>query len=336
MMDSPNAFRLRVRIELLETPRAMAAKDYRPVLWDAALEDDLRQLLRLAVREDLDRHHDWTTGILVADGATARAIVAARGPGVVAGMAGARVALEEYDRRIEWRPLVEDGAAVEKGTKLAEIAGPARSLLTAERPMLNLLGRLSGIATLTRQYVDAVAGTKARIYDTRKTMPGWRRVEKFAVRMGGGSNHRLGLFDGILIKDNHLAQSAEQTGAARATPAEAVRRSKAFIAERLTAEPQLREFWESMLVEIEVDRLDQLDRVLPERPDVVLLDNMPPDVLREAVRRRDAVAPDVELEASGGINLQTVRAVAETGVERISCGALTHSALWWDVGLDWL
>ncbi len=314
----------------------MARKDYRPVMWDAALEDDLRQLLRLAVREDLDRHHDWTTGILVADGAKARAVIAARAAGVVAGLPGAKLALEEYDRRIVWTPLVEEGTTVEKGTKLAEIDGPARSLLTAERPMLNLLGRLSGIATLTRHYVDAVAGTGARIYDTRKTMPGWRRVEKYAVRMGGGSNHRLGLFDGILIKDNHLAQGLEQLGLARTTPAEAVRKAKAFTAERATAEPALLEFWESMLVEIEVDTLEQLDQVLPEGPDVVLLDNMPPAVLREAVRKRNAVAPHVELEASGGINLQTVRAVAVTGVERISSGALTHSALWWDVGLDWL
>lgn len=314
----------------------MARKDYRPVIWDAALEDDLRQLLRIAVREDLDRHHDWTTGILVADGVEARAVVAARTAGVVAGLPGAKLALEEYDRRIAWTPCVQDGAAVEKGTKLAEISGPARSLLTAERPMLNLLGRLSGIATLTRRYVDAVAGTGARIYDTRKTMPGWRRVEKYAVRMGGGSNHRLGLFDGILIKDNHLAQGLEQLGPARTSPAEAVRKAKAFRAERTAAEPTLREFWESMLIEIEVDTLEQLDQVLPEGPDVVLLDNMPPNVLRDAVRRRNAAAPAVELEASGGINLQTVRGVAETGVERISCGALTHSASWWDVGLDWL
>jgi len=310
-------------------------KDYRPVLWDATLEDDLRQLVRLAVREDLDRHHDWTTTLLVDEQAVSRAVVTARKPGIVAGLPGAALTLAEYDRRIEWKPLVDDGTTVAAGTKLAELVGPARSLLTAERPMLNLLGRLSGIATLTRRYVDAVAGTKARVYDTRKTMLGWRRVEKYAVRMGGGSNHRVGLYDGILIKDNHLAQGVEQGIGTRYTPAEAVVRAKQFLADRLNELPLERPYWEAMLVEVEVDTLAQLELVLPERPDVVLLDNMPPATLAEAVRRRDAVAPEVELEASGGINLQTIRAAAETGVERISVGGLTHSAEWWDVGLDW-
>lgn len=318
-------------------------RDYRPVEWDAALEDDLRQLVRLAVREDLDRHHDWTTALLVDEQAVSRAVVVARKPGIVAGLPGAALTLAEYDRRIVWTPLVEDGTQVAAGTTLAELSGPARSLLTAERPMLNLLGRLSGIATLTRRYVDAVAGTGVRVYDTRKTMLGWRRIEKYAVRMGGGSNHRVGLYDGILIKDNHLAQGAAPAGGnagqgseSRYTPAQAVARSRAFIAERLAELPAERAYWEAMLVEVEVDSLAQLELVLPEHPDVVLLDNMPPATLAEAVRRRDAVAPRVELEASGGINLQTIRAAAESGVERISVGGLTHSADWWDVGLDWL
>lgn len=317
-------------------------RDYRPVEWDAALEDDLRQLVRLAVREDLDRHHDWTTALLVDEQAVSRAVVVARKPGIVAGLPGAALTLAEYDRRIVWTPLVEDGTQVAAGTTLAELSGPARSLLTAERPMLNLLGRLSGIATLTRRYVDAVAGTGVRVYDTRKTMLGWRRIEKYAVRMGGGSNHRVGLYDGILIKDNHLAQGAapsagaEQGSESRYTPAQAVRKAREFIADRLAELPAERAYWEAMLVEVEVDSLAQLELVLPEQPDVVLLDNMPPATLAEAVRRRDAVAPQVELEASGGINLQTIRAAAESGVERISVGGLTHSADWWDVGLDWL
>ncbi len=314
----------------------MARKEYRQVEWDATLVDDLRQLIRLAVREDLDAHHDWTTCLLVDSAAEARAVVASRGDGVIAGVRGVEVVLEEFDPRLKWTPHAADGDRVTRGTRIGEIVGPARSLLTAERPLLNLFGHLSGIATLARQYVDAVAGTKARIYDTRKTLPGWRRPEKYAVRMGGATNHRLALFDGILIKDNHLAQGAEAGGAARFTPAEAVRRAKQFIAERTTAEPALRAFWEAMLVEVEVDRLEQLDAVLPERPDIVLLDNMPPDMLREAVRRRAALAPEVELEASGGINLATVRSVADSGVDRISAGALTHSAVWFDVGLDWL
>jgi nicotinate-nucleotide pyrophosphorylase (carboxylating) len=246
------------------------------------------------------------------------------------------VVLDEYDRRLTCTHWAQDGDRVSRGAPLAEISGPARSLLVAERPLLNFLGHLSGIATLARRYVDAVAGTRARIYDTRKTLPGFRRLEKYAVRMGGASNHRLGLFDGVLIKDNHLAQGAEMSGAARYSPPEAVRRAREFVQERIVAEPQRRAHWEAMLVEVEVDRLEQLDAVLPERPDVVLLDNMPAEVLREAVRRRDAAAPDVELEASGGVNLSTVRGLAESGVERISVGGLTHSAHWWDVGLDWL
>lgn len=313
----------------------MSSREYRQVGWDAALIDDLRQLIRLAVREDLDAGHDWTTCLLVDDTAQATAVVSARRDGTVAGLLGAAIVLDEYDRRIQWVPHVEDGTQVARGTKLATMTGPARSMLVAERPLLNLLGHLSGIATLARRYVDAVAGTGARIYDTRKTMPGWRRLEKYAVRMGGAHNHRLGLFDGVLIKDNHLAQGAKGVGATRFSPAEAVRKAKEFRASQSTAEPQHRAFWESLLVEVEVDRLEQLDLVLPERPDVVLLDNMTPDLLREAVRRRNAIAAEVELEASGGVNLTTVRGLAESGVERISVGALTHSAEWWDVGLDW-
>lgn len=314
----------------------MGRKEYRQIEWDAALEDDLRQLLRLAVREDLAGEHDWTTFLLVDDTATARAVVTARSDGVVAGLRAVPIVLDEYDRRLLCTHQAKDGDRVSRGTVLAEIAGPARSLLVAERPLLNLLGHLSGIATLARCYVDTVAGTRARIYDTRKTLPGFRRLEKYAVRLGGACNHRLGLYDGVLIKDNHLAQGVELGGAARFTPAEAVRRAREFVRERIVAEPSRRDFWEALLVEVEVDRLEQLDAVLPERPDVVLLDNMPADVLREAVRRRDAVAGDVELEASGGVNLSTVRGLAESGVERISVGGLTHSAPWWDVGLDWL
>lgn len=314
----------------------MGRKEYRQIEWDAALEDDLRQLLRLAVREDLAGEHDWTTFLLVGDEATARAVVTARSDGVAAGLRAVPIVLDEYDRRLLCTHHAKDGDRVSRGTVLAEISGPARSLLVAERPLLNLLGHLSGIATLARRYVDAVAGTRARIYDTRKTLPGFRRLEKYAVRMGGACNHRLGLYDGVLIKDNHLAQGAESGGAARFTPAEAVRRAREFVRERIASEPLRRAQWEAMLVEVEVDRLEQFDAVLPERPDVVLLDNMPADVLCEAVRRRDATAPEVELEASGGVNLATVRGLAESGVERISVGGLTHSAAWWDVGLDWL
>ena len=205
-------------------------------------------------------------------------------------------------------------------------------MLQVERPMLNLLGRLSGIATLTREFVEAAAGTKARIYDTRKTTPGWRRLEKYAVGCGGGWNHRTGLFDAVLIKDNHLALGAGSADSeAGYTPAEAVVRARRFIEEQAPAPAR-----QEMIIEVEVDTLDQLDEVLLAEPDIVLLDNMGAAELREAVRRRDARNPRVELEASGGVSLETVRAIASTGVERISVGALTHSALCLDIGLDWL
>lgn len=305
-------------------------KDFHQIAWDRALEDDCRQLVRLAVREDLDRVYDWTTVALVSEAVEGRATIAARAAGVVAGLPAAQIVLDEYDRRLVWTPQTSDGEQVTAGQALAAIAGPARSLLAAERPLLNLLGHLCGIATLASQYVAAVAGTRARIYDTRKTLPGWRRLEKYAVRMGGAMNHRTGLFDAVLIKDNHLALGAEAGSQAHYTPAEAVRRARQFLA---GLEPGLRS--REMLVEVEVDSLEQLAEVLPERPDIVLLDNMPPDVLRQAVAMRDQGFSSIELEASGGIKLRTVRAVAESGVDRISVGVLTHSAEWLDVGLDW-
>jgi nicotinate-nucleotide pyrophosphorylase (carboxylating) len=240
------------------------------------------------------------------------------------GIKAAKVALDEMDIKAEWKPAVDDGQSVDAGVCVAEIAGSVRDLLTSERLLLNLIGRLSGIATLTRQYVAAVRGTKARIYDTRKTTPGWRRLEKYAVRCGGGRNHRTGLFDAVLVKDNHLALAG-------CSPAEAVRLVRQFLHEMIPDGPQA----DRMIVEIEVDMLGQLDNVMPLGPDIVLLDNMSVDQLREAVARRDASNPSVELEASGGINLETVRAIAETGVDRISVGALTHSAVNLDVGLDW-
>ena len=304
-------------------------KEYRQIEWDAEVEDDCRQLIRLAVREDLERLYDWTTVALVGEAVSGGARVVVRKPGVIAGMPAARVALDEYDPAIEWRPVVSDGQTVAAGATVAEVSGKARSLLVVERPLLNLLGHLSGIATLTRQFVEAVAGTTARIYDTRKTMPGWRRLEKYAVRCGGGHNHRLGLFDGILIKDNHLALGTTPQGP-RHTPADALKAARRFLEQLDESDP-----YRAMLVEVEVDSLAQLRKVLPAGPDIVLLDNMPPEVLCQAVDLRDRLAPEVELEASGGISLRTVATVAASGVERISVGALTHSAEWLDVGLDW-
>ncbi len=307
------------------------AKEFTQHIWNAELADDCRQLIHLAVREDLDRLYDWTTAALVPESARGAALVAARKPGVVAGVMVARQVVEVMQLDVEWQALLDDGAAVEAGTAIAELRGSARDMLTGERILLNFVGQLSGIATLTRQYVEAIAGTNARIYDTRKTTPGWRRLEKYAVRCGGGTNHRTGLFDAVLIKDNHLALASACADAPARTPAEAIHAARKFLETMLGVERG-----GGMIVEIEVDSLAQFDEVLPQSPDIILLDNMTTDMLREAVEKRNASNLSVQLEASGGVNLQTVRAIAETGVDRISVGALTHSAICLDIGLDWL
>jgi nicotinate-nucleotide pyrophosphorylase (carboxylating) len=219
-----------------------------------------------------------------------------------------------------WTPERADGDAVQAGDLIATIVGPIRALFSLERVLLNFLQRLSGIATLTARYTAAVAGTRAQILDTRKTTPGWRALEKYAVRCGGGTNHRFGLFDAMLIKDNHLACLASSVGTAEPIAA-AVAAAKAAVPA-------------GGFVEIEVDTLEQLDRALACGPDIILVDNLGPEALAEAVRRRDARGPGVLLEASGGVTLATVRALAETGVDRISVGALTHSAPALDIALD--
>ena len=267
-------------------------------------------IVRAALAEDLGRAGDVTAQACIPAEARLSAVFASRKPGVVAGLACARLALAELDPGATFEPLVADGARVEPGAHLAHVEANARALLSAERTGLNLLGRLSGVATLTNAYVQAVAGTKAKIVDTRKTTPGLRALEKYAVRCGGGVNHRFGLDDAILIKDNHIA--------ACGSVGEAVRRAKAFA-------PHL------MSVEVEIDGLDQLDAALEHRPNVVMLDNFSLEDLREAVRRASGRAV---LEASGGVTLETVRAIAETGVDVISVGALTHSASVLDIGLD--
>lgn len=316
-------------------------KEFQQIAWDERLEDDWHVLLRLAVAEDLGDAGDVTTRAIVPDDAIGAAVFVARSPGVLSGMAAAEMTADYIDARLQWTPLVEDGSRLAAGDQIARIEGPAASLLTAERLILNLLSRLSGIAGLTARYVAAVADTRAKIYDTRKTTPGWRRLEKYAVRCGGGCNHRTGLFEAILIKDNHLALGSQESldgvasvdgtaSLAAYTPAQAVRRSRRFI-ETQVPQPSR----EGMIVEVEVDTLEQLDEVLPVVPDIVLLDNMTPEQLAQAVRRRDAAGADTHLEASGGINLETVAEIARSGVDRISVGGLTHSAVSLDIGLDW-
>lgn len=270
----------------------------------------IEPVVRLALTEDLGRAGDVTAAACIPDGARMRAVFAARKPGVLAGIDCVRLSVLAMDPKASIDLRLRDGDAFEAGALLAEVEADARAFLAAERTALNLLGRLSGIATLTRAYVDAVAGTKARIADTRKTTPGLRALEKHAVLCGGGLNHRFGLDDAILIKDNHVAVCGGV--------GEAVRRAKAAAGHL-------------MKIEVEVDGLDQLDQALSERPDVILLDNFTLPMLREAVAR---TAGRVTLEASGGVNLETVRDIAETGVDVISVGALTHSAASLDIGLD--
>ena len=287
--------------------------------------------MRLAVREDLERELDWTTVALVPAERIGAADIVVRKPGVVAGMRAVAVVLDEMGATVLLEGAIEDGQQVAAGTRLGRLRGKIRDLLTSERIVLNLLGRMTGIATLADRYVARVAGTRARIYDTRKTTPGWRRLEKYAVRCGGAYNHRLGLYDAVLIKDNHLAQSAEAGQTAGEVAAHAVQRCRQFLAELSASEAARAD----LILEVEVDSIEQLAAVLPERPDIVLLDNMSVEQLRECVAMRNAVAPGVELEASGGVTLETLADIAATGVDRISVGALTHGASSLDVGLDW-
>ncbi|MFN0027224.1 MAG: carboxylating nicotinate-nucleotide diphosphorylase [Acidimicrobiales bacterium] len=271
----------------------------------------LAPLLTRAFEEDLGQAGDLTTDAIVSPGQQATATIAVRSPGVIAGLGVAAAAFSHFDPDLRFEAVVADGDAVAAGTCLARLDGSARTLLTVERTALNLLGRLSGIATATAVMVSAVAGTGAKIVCTRKTTPGLRALEKYAVRMGGGSNHRFGLYDAVLIKDNHIAVAG---GVAQAV---------ARVAERVG---------HLVKVEVEVDSLEQLDVVLGlDRVDVVLLDNFSPADLRTAVQR---VGGRLVTEASGGITAATVRAVAETGVDLISIGWLTHSAPNLDVGLD--
>ncbi len=263
-----------------------------------------------ALVEDLGTRGDVTTLSTVSADAQAVATFGARRAGVISGLDVARATFDAFDARVTFETLGRDGDRVEAGAVVARVSGAARSLLTAERVALNYLCHMSGIATLTRRFVDAVAGTNARIVDTRKTTPGLRAFEKYAVRCGGGHNHRSGLYDAILIKDNHIVAAG---GVAAAIAA--ARRHAGHMVK----------------IEVEVGSLDELDAALKYPLDAVLLDNMTPETLREAVR---LVNGRVTTEASGGVSLETVRDIAESGVDLISVGALTHSAPILDLGLD--
>jgi nicotinate-nucleotide pyrophosphorylase (carboxylating) len=269
-------------------------------------------IVDLALAEDLGTG-DVTTLATVSREANSRGSMLAKSAGIISGLEAAAYTFWRVDPRIAFTPLVSDGARVESGTIIVNLEGPARSLLSAERVALNLLQRLSGVATLTCRYVAEIAGTKAKIVDTRKMTPGLRMLEKAAVRHGGGHNHRVGLSDGVLIKDNHLAAIG---GSDRVT--RAVQAARAFAPHTLK-------------IEVEVTSLAEVRVAVVAGADIIMLDNMDLATMREAVR---IVAGCALVEASGGITLETVRAVAETGVDLISSGALTHSAPALDISLN--
>jgi len=274
-------------------------------------------LTRLALSEDLGETGDRTSIATIPEATTARAAFVARAVGVVAGLPIAERVCRAVSPALTFSPAVPDGTPTSRGMVLATVAGPLRAILASERTALNFLQHLSGVASLTRKFVDAASGFRAKILDTRKTLPGWRLLEKYAVRAGGGTNHRIGLYDGILIKDNHLAGLGGDVRRAVESARDCPGNSE-------------------LQVEVEVDTLEQLEVAFAAKVDIVLLDNMSLDQLRAAVARRDVVAPGVLLEASGGVNLTTVRDIASTGVDRISVGALTHSAPALDIALDYL
>ncbi|MBC8101805.1 MAG: carboxylating nicotinate-nucleotide diphosphorylase [Cytophagales bacterium] len=266
-------------------------------------------ILRAALAEDIGAG-DITTLSTVPDDAEARAVMIAKQDGVLAGIAVGCRTFTLLDPHVFWEPHADDGEQVRPGQALATLTGPARSLLTAERVALNILQRMSGTATLTRRFVEAIHGTRARIVDTRKTTPGLRTLEKYAVRVGGGHNHRIGLYDAVLIKDNHLAVGGGVLAA--------VRKARAVAPH-------------TMRVEVECKTLAQVDEAIESGADIILLDNMDLETLAESVRR---ISGRALTEASGGVRLETVRAIAETGVDLISVGALTHSAPALDLSLD--
>lgn len=272
---------------------------------------DLDEFIRRVLAEDLGLGGDVTSKATIAEDAHFTAAMNCREPIVVAGIDIGIAFFRALDPDMRIEKLVGDGDKVEAGTVLLRLEGRARAMLTAERSALNTLQHLSGIATLTRRYVDAIAGTGAILLDTRKTIPGLRALEKYSARMGGAQNHRMRLDDGLLIKDNHVGVAG--------CVAEAVRAAK--------------DFGSGLPIQVEVDRIDQIEPALAAGADRLLLDNMKPDTLREAVA---LVASRVPLEASGGVNLDTIRAIAETGVNYISVGRITQSAPAVDIGLDYV
>ncbi|MEC9092809.1 MAG: carboxylating nicotinate-nucleotide diphosphorylase [Planctomycetota bacterium] len=286
-------------------------------------------LVDLAFREDLGPGTDATSETVIPREAIGSAKIVSRQPGIACGLSLIPIVIERFKSDVDAKLELTDGATVSAGTLAATLTGNALDLLKTERTLLNFMGKLSGIASLTHQFIERVKHTSTRIYDTRKTTPGWRHLEKYAVQCGGGTNHRMGLYDAVLIKDNHLAVIGNH----------AAQQSSSWIETLSPVIKKTREQSAHLAIQIEVDTISQLEQVLPLAPDIVLLDNMNHDQLRQAVELRDCLAipgnPRIELEASGNINLETVKPVAETGIDRISVGAITHSAVNFDWGMDW-
>lgn len=271
-------------------------------------------IVKTALSEDFGRAGDISAMACIPPQNTAKWVMRARDEGVISGLQPALLALELIDKNARLETLLDDGARVEKGDIVAKVSGNARSLLMAERTMLNFIGRMSGIATLTAKFVSEINGTNAKITDTRKTTPGLRALEKQAVRNGGGTNHRFGLDDAILIKDNHIAAAGGVEAALLA--------AKANVGHLVP-------------IEIEVDSIEQMKIAMAHFPSVIMLDNFDTERMKQAVKiLRDFAGNRIIIEASGGVNLKTVRAIAQTGVDVISVGALTHSAPNFDIGLD--
>jgi nicotinate-nucleotide pyrophosphorylase (carboxylating) len=275
--------------------------------------EEIRQTVRAALAEDIGSGDATTLATVPADAMTT-AVMRAREPLMVAGIAFVKAAFSELSPEVRFEKILSDGHHAKAEQTLLKISGPARAILTAERVALNFVQRLSGVATLTARFVEAIHGTHAKILDTRKTTPGWRRFEKYAVSCGGAKNHRIGLYDMILIKDNHLAALRGESPNAIAA---AVQRARAK--------------YPNLKVEVEADTIEQVEQAAAAGVDIILLDNMTPVQLRSAVER---VRGRAQTEASGGVNLKSVREIAETGVDFISVGAITHSAPAVDIGLD--
>lgn len=330
--EQMNVFR-RVRDEIHSAIDAYLHQ--RPAFSPATRADALK-LIEMALTEDigspdLDIGVDCTTDAVVPHNAIATAAFVSRAEGIVCGVEVSKLALKTFAPQIDLKVEIEDGQPVKPGQTIAEMSGTAHDILTMERTCLNFMCRLSGISSLAFEFSERVKGTKSVVLDTRKTTPGWRRLEKYAVACGGGANHRMGLYDAIMLKDNHLAFYRSMVKDNEDTIPDSIALARKWINANASRLPHGKQ----TILQLEVDTLEQFAVALKTDCDIVLLDNMDCDQLTQAVAIRDKAKPGLLLEASGGVNLKTIQGIAETGVDRISVGAITHSASNFDIGLDW-